>query len=82
MPWTNPAGGYLPSLPLPNDQNTDSVGAVTVKVTDGEVTAPKFALIKLEPICKPVASPWVLLALLIVATLVVAEAQVTVVVNT
>ncbi len=74
----------MPSLPLPNDHNTDSVGgaAVTVKVTIGEVIALRVAVIELEPASRAVASPREPFALLIVATLVSDEAQVTVVVKT
>jgi hypothetical protein len=58
---------------------TDSVGVAgfTVSVSEGEVTDPSAAVIAAVPTATPVARPWVPAVLLMVATAVFAEVQVT-----
>jgi hypothetical protein len=58
-----------------------SVGGVTVKVTGAEVVAPTAAVMRLVPAATELARPLVPAALLIIATEVVADAQVTEVVK-
>ena len=55
----------------------DKETAFTVKLIAGLVTPPKLAVILLEPAPAPVACPFVSVALLIVAALVLEEVQVT-----
>ena len=57
------------------------LGGVTVKVTGAEVMAPMAAVMRVVPAATEVARPFEPAALLIVATEVVADAQVTEVVT-
>ncbi|KQO20088.1 hypothetical protein ASF16_09360 [Acidovorax sp. Leaf78] len=59
-----------------------SVAGTTMRVVAGDVTAPSDAVMALVPVVKVVASPFVPAALLIVATDVLLDVQVTCVVST